>query len=129
MERQNSLILVTSTFLKISLWITYRWDDVSKLLEEMQGHRMPTLHQLVAGIITGDYDSAANWQLVEHVLDNLKVEGVGHNLEFYNAFLEALWYFGQKERAARTLEEGRKRGVFMEAFKKSRNMWAVDVHR
>ncbi|CAM6120304.1 unnamed protein product [Calypogeia fissa] len=106
-----------------------RWDDVSKLLEEMQGHRMPTLHQLVAGIISGEYDTTSNWEVVEHVLDNLKVEGVGHNLEFYNAFLEALWYFGQKERAARTLEEARKRGVFMEAFRKSGNLWAVDVHR
>ncbi|BFI40622.1 protein MpPPR_65 [Marchantia polymorpha subsp. ruderalis] len=106
-----------------------RWEDVGKMLEEMQGRSMPTLHSMVAGLMTGEYDTDSNWDLVEHVLDNLKIEGVGHNLEFYNGLLEALWFFGQRKRAARLLQEGRKRGVFVEAFRKTRMMWAVDVHR
>lgn len=102
---------------------------MSKMLEEMQGNSMPTLHGIVAGLMTGEYDTGSNWDLVEHVLDNLKVEGVGHNLEFYNGLLEALWFFGQGKRATKVLQEARKRGVFVEAFRKTRMMWAIDVHR
>lgn len=90
---------------------------------------MPTLHNVVGGIIKGDLDEGTNWQRVEYALDELKVDGVGSNLRFYNAFLEALWCLGQRERAARVFTEGQKRGFLAEAFSRNQLMWAIDVHR
>ncbi len=91
--------------------------------------KIPTIYGLVAGILKGDVDQGSNWQMVEFTFDNLRRDGVGSNLHFYNALLEALWCLGQRERAARILAEGRRRGVLLEALSHTRMMWAIDVHR
>jgi len=106
-----------------------RWDDANKLLNEMMAPKIPTIYGLVAGILKGDVDQGSNWQMVEFTFDNLRRDGVGSNLHFYNALLEALWCLGQRERAARILAEGRRRGVLLEALSHTRMMWAIDVHR
>jgi hypothetical protein len=95
----------------------------------MMAPKIPTIYGLVAGILKGDVDQGSNWQMVEFTFDNLRRDGVGSNLHFYNALLEALWCLGQRERAARILAEGRRRGVLLEALSHTRMMWAIDVHR
>lgn len=107
-----------------------RWDDFRKLLEEMQGNNMPSLHVLVAGLIQGNFDETSNWcEIVEPAFDMIKVNGIESNMMFYNALLEVLWWSGQRSRAGRVLQDGRKRGVFPEAFNKTPTMWSIDVHR
>lgn len=106
-----------------------RWDDASKVLEEMLEPNMPSIYGVVGGILKGEMDDGTNWQRVEYAFDGLKVDGVGSNLRFYNALLEALWCLGQRERACRVFAEARKRGVLAEAFSRSDLMWAIDVHR
>lgn len=90
---------------------------------------MPSIYGVVGGILKGEMDDGTNWQRVEYAFDGLKVDGVGSNLRFYNALLEALWCLGQRERACRVFAEARKRGVLAEAFSRSDLMWAIDVHR
>lgn len=90
---------------------------------------MPAIHGVVGGILNGDLDQGTNWQRVEYAFDIVKVEGVGSNLRFYNALLEALWCLGQRERASRVFAEGQRRGILPEAFSRTRMMWAIDVHR
>ncbi|XP_043723475.1 pentatricopeptide repeat-containing protein At1g74850, chloroplastic [Telopea speciosissima] len=106
-----------------------RWDGVHELLEEMATNRVSNMHQVIGQMIKGAYDDDSNWQMVEYVFDKLNSEGCGLGLRFYNAVLEALWWLGQKERAARVLNEATKRGLFPELFRKSKLMWSVDVHR
>lgn len=106
-----------------------RWEDASKVLEEMQDPNMPSIYGVVGGIFKGEMDEGTNWQRVEYALDGLKVNGVGSNLTFYNALLEALWCLGQRQRACRVFAEARQRGVFAEAFSRSDLMWSIDVHR
>ncbi|XP_042502341.1 pentatricopeptide repeat-containing protein At1g74850, chloroplastic [Macadamia integrifolia] len=106
-----------------------RWDGVYELLEEMTTNRVSNMHQVIGKMIKGDYDDDSNWQMVEYVFDKLNSEGCGLGLRFYNAVLEALWWLGQKERAARVLNEATRRGLFPELFRKSKLMWSVDVHR
>lgn len=109
-------------------WV-YRWDDVNELLEEMLSNRVSNIHQVIGQMIKGDYDDDSNWQIVEYVLDKLNSEGCGLGIRFYNALLDALWWLGQKERAARVLNEATKRGLFPELFRKNKLVWSVDVHR
>lgn len=80
-------------------------------------------------MIKGDYDDEANWQMVEYVFDKLKSEGCGLGMRFYNTLLEALWWLGQKERAARVLNEATKRGLFPELLRTNKLVWSIDVHR
>ncbi|MCO5589158.1 hypothetical protein L7F22_043124 [Adiantum nelumboides] len=109
-----------------NLW----WDDARRLLDEMQGKGMPDLHVLVAGLIYGNFDEASNWSgVVQPAFDSIKVNGIEDNTMFFNSLLNALWWAGQRSRAARVLEEGRKRGVFPESVSKSPMLWLVDVHR
>lgn len=91
--------------------------------------KKPDIYAVVGGIFKGEMDEGTNWQRVVYALDGLKVDGVGSNLTFYNAFLEALWCLGQRQRACRVLEEAKKRGVYAEAFSRSDLMWSIDVHR
>lgn len=106
-----------------------RWEDASKVVEEMLEPNMPSIYGVVGGIFKGEMDEGTNWQRVEYALDGLKVDGVGSNLKFYNALLEALWCLGQRQRACRVFAEARQRGVFAEAFSRSDLMWSIDVHR
>lgn len=107
----------------------FSWDDVYELLDEMLTNRASNIHQVTGQMIKGDFDDDSNWQMVEYVFDKLKSEGCGLGLRFYNALLEALWWLGQKERAARVLSEATKRGLFPELFRKNKLVWSVDVHR
>ncbi|KAK2965160.1 hypothetical protein RJ640_005323 [Escallonia rubra] len=100
-----------------------RWDKAYELLDEM------FTYKVIGKMIKGDYDDDVNWQMVEYVFDKLKTEGCGLGLRFYNTLLEALWWLGQKERAARVLNEATKRGLFPELYRNSKLVWSVDVHR
>ena len=106
-----------------------RWDDASKVLEELLDPNMPSIYGVVGGVLKGEMDEGTNWQRVQYAFDGLKVDGVGSNLTFYNALLEALWCLGQRERACRVFAEAQKRGVLAEAFSRSDLMWSIDVHR
>ncbi|KAI9174889.1 hypothetical protein LWI28_024166 [Acer negundo] len=106
-----------------------RWDDAYELLDEMYTNRVSNIHQVTGKMIKGEYDDGTNWQMIEYVFDKLKSEGCGLGLRFYNALLEALWWLGQRERAARVLNEATKRGLFPELFRNNKRVWAVDVHR
>ncbi|KAF4349561.1 hypothetical protein G4B88_009537 [Cannabis sativa] len=106
-----------------------RWDDAFKLLDEMLKNRESNIHQVIGQMIKGDYDDGSNWQMVEYVFDKLNSEGCGLGIRFYNTLLEALWWMGQKERAARVLNEATKRGLFPELFRKNKLVWSIDVHR
>ncbi|GFS32673.1 plastid transcriptionally active 2 [Actinidia rufa] len=106
-----------------------RWDNVYELLDEMFTNRSSNIHQVIGHMIKGDYDDDSNWQMVEYVFDKLNSEGCGLGIRFYNTLLEALWWLGQKERAARVLNEATKRGLFPELFRKNKLVWSVDVHR
>lgn len=99
------------------------------LLNEMLNDRVSNIHQVMGKMIKGDYDDDANWQMVEYVFDKLNSEGCRLGMRFYNALLQALWWLGQKERAARVLSEVTKRGLFPELFRISKLVWSVDVHR
>lgn len=110
-------------------FFVFRWDDANELLEEMLSNRVSNIHQVIGQMIKGDYDDDSNWQIVEYVLDKLSSEGCGLGIRFYNALLDALWWLGQKERAARVLNEATKRGIFPELFRRNKLVWSVDVHR
>ncbi|KAJ0048289.1 hypothetical protein Pint_15352 [Pistacia integerrima] len=106
-----------------------RWDDAYELLDEMYTNRVSNIHQVIGKMIKGEYDDESNWQMVEYVFDKLNSEGCGLGMRFYNALLEALWWLGQRERAARVLHEATKRGLFPELFRNNRLVWSVDIHR
>jgi len=129
-KEQGLVPSITSYCLMLSMYArSSRWEDAYELLEEMQAHRMPNAHRVIGTMIKGDYDDLPNWQMVDYVFDNLKSQGAGIGMAFYNVLLDTLWWFGQKERAAKVLEEARKRGVFLEAFRQTKLVWSVDVHR
>lgn len=106
-----------------------RWAEAYELLDEMLTNRGSNIHQVIGQMIKGDYDDESNWQMVEFVFDKLNSEGRGLGLRFYNTILETLWWLGQKERAARVLNEATKRGLFPELFRRNNRVWSVDVHR
>ncbi|KAJ8753620.1 hypothetical protein K2173_022861 [Erythroxylum novogranatense] len=106
-----------------------RLNDAYEILNEMLTNRTSNIHQVIGQMIKGDFDDESNWQMVEYVFDKLNSEGCGLGVRFYNTLLEALWWLGQKERAARILNEASKRGLFPELFRKSKLVWSVDVHR
>ncbi|CAN1183058.1 Pentatricopeptide repeat-containing protein At1g74850, chloroplastic [Linum perenne] len=106
-----------------------RRSDAYELLNEMLTHRVSNVHQVIGQLIKGEYDDEANWQMVEFVFDRLSSEGCGLGMRFYNTLLEALWWLGQKARAAKVLREATKRGLFPELYRKSKLVWSVDVHR
>ncbi|CAI0549565.1 unnamed protein product [Linum tenue] len=106
-----------------------RWSEAYDLLNEMLTHRVSNVHQVIGQLIKGEYDDESNWQMVEYVFDRLNSEGCGLGMRFYNTLLEALWWLGQKARAAKVLREATKRGLFPEIFRKSKLVWSVDVHR
>lgn len=110
-------------------FFAFRWDDAYELLDEMLTNRESSIHQVTGQLIKGDYDDDSNWQMVEYVFDKLNSEGCGLGMRFYNTLLEALWWLGQKQRAARVLNEALKRGIFPELFRKNKLVWSVDVHR
>ncbi|ESR52958.1 pentatricopeptide repeat-containing protein [Citrus sinensis] len=106
-----------------------RWDDAYGLLDEMHTNRISNIHQVTGQMIKGEFDDESNWQMVEYVFDKLNCEGYGLGMRFYNALMEALWCLGQRERAARVLDEATKRGLFPELFRHNKLVWSVDVHR
>ncbi|XP_050376448.1 pentatricopeptide repeat-containing protein At1g74850, chloroplastic [Argentina anserina] len=108
---------------------TDRWDDANKLLNEMLTNRVSNIHQVMGQMIKGDYDDESNWQMVQYVFDKLKSEGCGLGMRFYNTLIEALWWLGQKQRAARVLSEATQRGLYPELFRKNKLVWSIDVHR
>ncbi|CAN6448438.1 unnamed protein product [Victoria cruziana] len=106
-----------------------RWTEVHQVLDEMQTSRVSNAHQVTGTMIKGEYDDESNWQMVEYVFDKVKCEGCAYGLRFYNALLDALWWLGQKARAARVLQEATKRGLYPELFRCTKLLWSVDVHR
>jgi hypothetical protein len=100
-----------------------------ELLDEMLRIKGSNIHQVIGQMIKGDFDDENNWQMVEYVFDKLNSEGCGLGMRFYNTLLEALWWLGQKERAARVLSEATKRGLFPELYRVNKLVWSVDVHR
>ncbi|XP_071929545.1 pentatricopeptide repeat-containing protein At1g74850, chloroplastic-like [Coffea arabica] len=106
-----------------------RLDRAYDLLDEMLSTKASNIHQVMGQMIRGDFDDESNWQMVEYVLDKLNSEGCGLGMRFYNTLLEALWWLGQKERAAKVLNEATKRGLFPELFRINKFVWSVNVHR
>lgn len=106
-----------------------RWDNAYELLDEMLTNRVSNIHQVIGQMIKGEYDDDSNWQMVEYVFDKVNSEGRNLGMRFYNTLLEALWWLGQKKRAAKVLNEATKRGLFPELFRKNKLVWSVDVHR
>ncbi|CAI9112455.1 OLC1v1012908C1 [Oldenlandia corymbosa var. corymbosa] len=106
-----------------------RWDKAYELLNEMLSTKASNVHQVIGQMIKGDFDDENNWQMVEYVFDKLSSEGCSLGMRFYNTLLEALWWLGQKERAARVLDEATKRGIFPGLFRLNKLVWSVDVHR
>lgn len=106
-----------------------RWDMARELLNDVMTNKTSDMHQIIGRMIHGDFDDENNWQMVEYVFDKLKSEGCGLSMRFYNTLIEALWWLGQKERAARVLNEATKRGLFPELFRRNKLVWSVDVHR
>lgn len=107
----------------------FRLDDAYNLLDEMIKNKASDVHQVIGQMIKGDYDDGSNWQIVEYIFDKINSEGCALGMKFCNTLLEALWWLGQKERAARVLNEASKRGLFPELFRISKLVWSVDVHR
>ena len=103
--------------------------DAYELLSEMLNNKTSNIHQVIAQMIKGDFDDESNWQMIEYVFDKLTFEGCAFGMKFYNTLLEALWWLGQKERAARVLKEATKRGLFPELFRNDKLVWSLDVHR
>lgn len=129
-KEQGLVPSITAYCLMLSMYArSSSWEDAYELLEEMQAHKMPNAHRVIGIMIKGDYDDLPNWQMVDYVFDNLKSQGTGIGMTFYNVLLDTLWWFGQKARAAKVLEEARKRGVFLEAFRQTKLVWSLDVHR
>lgn len=95
----------------------------------MLTNRVSNIHQVIGQMIKGEYDDDSNWQMVEYVFDKVNSEGRNLGMRFYNTLLEALWWLGQKKRAAKVLNEATKRGLFPELFRKNKLVWSVDVHR
>ncbi|CAN4086118.1 unnamed protein product [Withania somnifera] len=106
-----------------------RWDMARELLNDVMTIKTSDMHQIIGQMIHGDLDNDHNWQMVEYVFDKLKSEGCELSMRFYNTLIEALWWLGQKERAARVLNEATKRGLFPELFRRNKLVWSVDVHR
>nr|CAD1839520.1 unnamed protein product [Ananas comosus var. bracteatus] len=121
---------VTAYCMLLSLYAKNdRWDDAYELLDEMKSNRASSSHQVIGSMIKGEYDDESNWQMVEYAFDKYNAEGCGFGLRLYNALLDALWWLGQKARAAKVLSEATKRGLFPELFRQSKLVWSVDVHR
>ncbi|KAG0463848.1 hypothetical protein HPP92_019917 [Vanilla planifolia] len=106
-----------------------RWDDAYQVLNEMKSGRISNTHQVIGSMIKGDCDDGSNWQMVEYVLDKYNSAGCSLTLRLYNALIDVLWWFGQKARAARVLQEATAQGVFPELYHRSKLVWSVDVHR
>ncbi|PKA52936.1 Pentatricopeptide repeat-containing protein [Apostasia shenzhenica] len=106
-----------------------RWDDAYQLLNEMETNRTSNTHQIIGSMIKGNYDNESNWQMVEYVVDKYNSAGCTWGLKFHNALLDALWWFGQKARAAQVLHGAIERGLFSELYRHSKLVWSVDVHR
>jgi len=107
----------------------FRWSDAYDLLEEMKTNRASSTHQVIASLIKGEYDDSSNWQMVEYALKNSTMEGCDYSLRFFNALLDVLWWFGQKGRAARVLDQAVKFGLFPELYRDTKLVWSLDVHR
>ncbi|GAB4860683.1 Pentatricopeptide repeat-containing protein At1g74850, chloroplastic [Ancistrocladus abbreviatus] len=105
-----------------------RLNNAYELLDEMLNNRSSNIHQVIGQMMKGDFDDDSNWQMVEYVFDQLNSEGCGFGMRFYNTILEALWWLGQKARAARVLNEATKRGLFPELSRKNNLVWSLDVH-
>ncbi|XP_031479652.1 pentatricopeptide repeat-containing protein At1g74850, chloroplastic isoform X1 [Nymphaea colorata] len=106
-----------------------RWTEAYEVLDEMRTSRVSNAHQVIGTMIKGEYDDESNWQMVEYVFAKVKCEGCAYGLRFYNALLDALWWLGQKARAARVLQEAIKHGLYPELFRCTKLLWSVDVHR
>ncbi|GAB2213183.1 hypothetical protein Drorol1_Dr00021205 [Drosera rotundifolia] len=104
-------------------------DNAYSLLEEMVHTKKSNVVQAIGQLIQGDFDDESNWQIVDYVFDQINAQGCGFGMRFYNSLLEALWWLGQKARAARVLNEAFKRGLFPELFRKNKLLWSLDVHR
>eukprot|EP00850_Spirogloea_muscicola_P003855 SM000016S01843 [mRNA] locus=s16:152197:163345:- [translate_table: standard] len=106
-----------------------RWGDAKRILDEMEGARSTESHRILKGLLLGEFDDRNAWQQVEFFLDQVKMEGIADALVVYDAFLEALWYFGQKRRAAQFHLAAQARGISPITIRRSRLMWSIDVHR
>ncbi|KAG8098809.1 hypothetical protein GUJ93_ZPchr0013g37425 [Zizania palustris] len=132
-EELQSMVTIPSIIAYCMMLSLYarndRWTDAYDLLEEMKTNRASSTHQVIASMIKGEYDHGSNWQMVEYVLDSSNLEGCDYSLRFFNVLLDVLWWFGQKGRAARVLNQALKYGLFPELFCDAKLVWSTDVHR
>ncbi|KAL9271395.1 Pentatricopeptide repeat-containing protein, partial [Drosera capensis] len=106
-----------------------RLDNAYSLLEEMAHSKKSNVVQAIGQLIQGDFDDESNWQIMDYVFDQINAQVCGFGMRFYNSPLEALWWLGQRARAARVLNEAFKRGFFPELFRQNKLLWSLDVHR
>lgn len=103
----------------------FRWTDAYNLLEEIKTDRASSTHQGIASLVKGEYDDR---QMVEYVLENSTMEGCDYSFRFFNALLGVLWWFGQKGRAARVLDQAVKFGFFPKLYRDTERIWSLDGH-
>ncbi|CAI6004640.1 unnamed protein product [Closterium sp. NIES-64] len=76
-----------------------RWQDMRRLIAEMEGGGTGEEHRVVRGLLVGRYESEEFWPIAEDFFGRLKREGVEVNRVFLNALMDALWWAGRRATA------------------------------
>ncbi|CAI5954678.1 unnamed protein product, partial [Closterium sp. NIES-64] len=77
-----------------------RWQDMRRLIAEMEGGGTGEEHRVVRGLLVGRYESEEFWPIAEDFFGRLKREGVEVNRVFLNALMDALCFSTQREGVA-----------------------------
>ncbi|CAI5521602.1 unnamed protein product [Closterium sp. Naga37s-1] len=106
-----------------------RWQDMRRLITEMEGGGTGEEHRVVRGLLVGRYESEEFWPIAEDFFGRLKREGVAVNRVFLNALMDALWWAGRRATALKLHAPATSLAVFPEASYRSPTLWSLDVHR
>ncbi|CAI5469683.1 unnamed protein product [Closterium sp. Yama58-4] len=106
-----------------------RWQDMRRLIAEMEGGGTGEEHRVVRGLLVGRYESEEFWPIAEDFFGRLKREGVAVNRVFLNALMDALWWAGRRASALKLHAPATSLVVFPEASYRSPTLWSLDVHR
>ncbi|CAI7868901.1 unnamed protein product [Closterium sp. NIES-54] len=106
-----------------------RWQDMRRLIMEMEGGGTGEEHRVVRGLLVGRYESEEFWPIAEDFFGRLKREGVAVNRVFLNALMDALWWAGRRATALKLHAPATSLAVFPEASYRSPTLWSLDVHR
>ncbi|CAI5497913.1 unnamed protein product [Closterium sp. Naga37s-1] len=106
-----------------------RWQDMRRLIAEMEGGGTGEEHRVVRGLLVGRYESEEFWPIAADFFGRLKREGVAVNRVFLNALMDALWWAGRRATALKLHAPATSLAVFPEASYRSPTLWSLDVHR